>query len=115
MQLIAAALVVGTGALLIWTWAGFPVCLGALALVHRRRERMSGVGNLPCVSVIVTAHNEQDVIESRLRNLLASDYPAERLEIVVASDHSTDDTVELARGIDASRVRVIESSRRGKS
>jgi len=51
------------------------------------------------VSVIIIAHNEQDVIEDRIRNCLSTDYPNEKLEIIVASDASTDDTVERARSV----------------
>ena len=47
------------------------------------------------MSVIVAAYNEEPVIERRLENLLALDYPADRLEFVVTSDASTDRTHEL--------------------
>ena len=66
--------------------------------------------------MIVAAHDEEDVIERRLENLLALDYPAERLEIVVASDASTDRTDELVEAIAARepRVRLIRCPRGGK-
>jgi glycosyltransferase involved in cell wall biosynthesis len=68
------------------------------------------------VSVLIAAHNEEDVIAERIANALALDYPADRLEIVVASDGSTDGTVELARQADDPRVRVLDlSRRRGKA
>ncbi len=47
------------------------------------------------MSVIVTAYNEEAVIERRLENLLALDYPADKLELIVTSDASTDRTHEL--------------------
>ena len=50
-------------------------------------------GGTPRVSVIVAAHDEEAVIERRLENLVALDYPAEKLEIVVASDASTETTL----------------------
>ncbi len=50
------------------------------------------------MSVVVAAHNEESVIERRIENLRALDYPADRLEIVVTSDASTDRTEELGRG-----------------
>ena len=46
--------------------------------------------------MIVAAHDEETVIERRIENLLALDYPADKLEIVVTSDASTDRTEELA-------------------
>ena len=51
----------------------------------------------PTVSVIVAAYNEETVIERRLENLLELDYPADKLEIVVASDASTDRTNDARR------------------
>ena len=70
----------------------------------------------PSVSVIVAAHNEDAVIERRLENLLALDYPPDRLEIVVASDASTDRTNELVEAVAARepRVRLLDCPRGGK-
>src|SRR4051794_23227155 len=65
----------------------------------------------PRVAVIVTAYNEEPVIERRLENLAVLDYPAEKLEVVVTSDASTDRTEELAA---AAGARVIANPRGGK-
>jgi cellulose synthase/poly-beta-1,6-N-acetylglucosamine synthase-like glycosyltransferase len=64
----------------------------------------------------VAAHNEEAAIESRLENLLALDYPSDRLQIVVASDASTDRTDELVRAVAERepRVRLLECPRGGK-
>jgi cellulose synthase/poly-beta-1,6-N-acetylglucosamine synthase-like glycosyltransferase len=67
----------------------------------------------PVVTVIVAAHNEQVVIVRRLDNLLALDYPREKLDVVVASDASTDATDELVRAFPGN-VRLIECERGGK-
>jgi cellulose synthase/poly-beta-1,6-N-acetylglucosamine synthase-like glycosyltransferase len=66
---------------------------------------------LPTVAVIVAAHNEEAVIERRLSNLQALDYPTDKLELVVTSDASTDRTEELAERAGA---RVIRNARGGK-
>ena len=68
------------------------------------------------MSVIVAAYNEETVIERRLENLLALDYPADKLEIVVASDASTDRTNELVEAVAARepRVRLLDCPRGGK-
>jgi hypothetical protein len=73
-------------------------------------------GELPGVSLVIAAHDEQDVIEQKVRNALALDYPPGRLEVIVASDGSRDGTVELARAAAAAdpRVRVLDLERRGK-
>src|SRR5207249_2121482 len=53
------------------------------------------------------AYNEAERIEERLRNLLSLDYPQERLEIVLASDGSTDDTVARAKAYEDAGVKVF--------
>jgi cellulose synthase/poly-beta-1,6-N-acetylglucosamine synthase-like glycosyltransferase len=65
----------------------------------------------PTVTVVVAAHNEEAVIERRVANLLALDYPAEKLEVVVTSDASTDRTDALA---EAAGARVVRNARGGK-
>ena len=75
---------------ILWTHAGYPVAAALLASVHTRKVRKADV--TPSVTVIIPAHDEEDVIAARLDNLLALDYPHEQLEIIVASDASTDGT-----------------------
>ncbi|HEU5277789.1 MAG TPA: glycosyltransferase family 2 protein [Gaiellaceae bacterium] len=99
---------------LAWTQLGYPLFAAALARLRSRPVRKAD--SLPSVSVIVAAHNEEDVIERRLENLLALDYPAEKLELVVASDASDDRTDELVQGVAARepRVRLLRCPREGK-
>jgi cellulose synthase/poly-beta-1,6-N-acetylglucosamine synthase-like glycosyltransferase len=68
------------------------------------------------VTVVVAAHDEEAVIERRLENLLALDYPPEQLEIVVASDASSDRTDELVEAVASRepRVRLLACPRGGK-
>ncbi|MGZ8698105.1 MAG: glycosyltransferase family 2 protein, partial [Gaiellaceae bacterium] len=70
----------------------------------------------PSVTVIVAAHDEEAVIERRVENLLALDYPTDRLEVVVASDDSTDGTNQLVEAVAARepRVRLLDCERGGK-
>jgi glycosyltransferase involved in cell wall biosynthesis len=95
---------------LAWHHAGYPVAAAALKRVRAKPVRSADVE--PTVSLIVPAHNEEDVIDARVRNLLELDYPTERLELVVASDASTDRTHEIVRG--HGRVRLLECERAGK-
>ena len=68
----------------------------------------------PMVCLFIPAHNEASVIQAKLRNAMAIDYPADRLDIVVASDGSVDGTNDLVRQF-APRVRLLPfSPRRGK-
>jgi len=99
---------------LAWTQLGYAFFAAALARVRSRPVRKRDL--TPSVSLIVAAHNEEDVIERRLENLLALDYPREQLEIVVASDASDDRTDELVEAIAARepRVRLLRCPREGK-
>lgn len=77
-------------------------------------------GELPCVSLLVPCHNEEQVIARTIRSLLALDYPAEKLEFLVINDGSTDRTAqEAGKFADDLRVRVVdipaELSARGKA
>ena len=100
---------------LAWTHVGYPLAADALA---RRRSRPIRKGDVtPSVTVVVAAHDEEDVIGRRVENLLELDYPPDRLEVVVASDGSTDGTdaaVEALAAGDA-RVRVARRPREGKT
>jgi cellulose synthase/poly-beta-1,6-N-acetylglucosamine synthase-like glycosyltransferase len=99
---------------LAWTHVGYPLAAAALARV---RSRPVGKREIePTVTLIVAAHDEEVVIERRVENLLALDYPPDKLDIVVASDASTDRTDELV-GSFASRdprVRLLTVLRGGK-
>ena len=66
---------------------------------------------LPTVALVIAAHNEEDVIEAKLENALALDYPRDRLRIIVASDASSDRTDELVRALRRPRRRARRSAR----
>ena len=97
-----------------WTHAGYPLLAAALARLRPRPVTRGDV--TPSVAVIVAAYNEEAVIGKRLENLLALDYPAERLELVVASDASTDgtDTVVSTVASRDERVQLLRVPRGGK-
>ena len=69
--------------------------LGAGEAVRRGRVGVRVAGELPRVTLIVPAYDEQAVIERRVANALELDYPRERLQLIVASDGSSDRTAEL--------------------
>lgn len=105
--------------LIVYAHVGYPLLLALLVRLRRRpATRAPAPGPPPRVSLIVAAHDEEAVIERRVENAVALDYPPERLEVIVASDGSTDRTVELARAAAGTagpgRVRVLDLPRRGK-
>ncbi|HYI74507.1 MAG TPA: glycosyltransferase family 2 protein [Gaiellaceae bacterium] len=99
---------------LAWTHAGYPLAMGALARLRPRPVRKADA--TPSVALVVSAHNEEAVIRRRIDNALALDYPEELLEIVVASDGSTDLTDGIVGEIAAGnpRVRLLQCPREGK-
>ena len=101
-------------ALTAWTYAGYPLLLAALARVRpQRRERAPFE---PAVSVIVAAYNEEKALRRKLADTLALRYPPGRLEVIVASDGSTDATNDIARAFADRGVRLVAlPERRGKT
>src|SRR5436190_3696897 len=101
-------------ALLAYVYVGYPLVAWGRALVHART--LSQIPSEPLVTVVVVAYNEAQRIERRIENLLSLDYPREKLEIVIASDGSTDGTDVRARWFEAFGVRVRAfEDRRGKA
>jgi cellulose synthase/poly-beta-1,6-N-acetylglucosamine synthase-like glycosyltransferase len=104
-----------SAALLVYTHIGYPLVLWVLA--RNRSDRVDAHARasdeeLPRVSLIVAAHDEEGVIERKVRDALALDYPRDRLEIIVVSDGSTDGTVGVARSAGADL--VLDLPRAGK-
>ena len=98
---------------ILWTHVGYPLFVAALAAVRRKRVAKEDIA--PNVAIVVAAHNEEAVIGRLVESLLAQDYSGE-LEVVVASDASTDGMdmlVERLAGED-SRVRLVRCPRGGK-
>lgn len=99
------------------TWAGYPLILFILTRLKKTEKRPSAAtGVLPTVSVIVPAYNTSKKIKDKLADVLALDYPSEKMEIIVVSDGSTDDTVRQAGSVAAPNIRVFALDRnQGKS
>lgn len=104
-----------SAALLGYTLFLYPA---VMALVGRlsRPQQLPEPESWPVVSMIIPAYNEELVIAQRLRNAAQLNYPAERLEIIVASDGSQDSTVEISRSFESAGVRVLDlTPNRGKA
>ncbi len=109
--MLAAAFWISAG-LIVYAHVGYPFLLRLLVALRRQRPTPPRLEDLPRVSLIVAAYDEEEVIADKVANALALDYPRERLELIVASDGSGDATAERARAAGADL--VLELPRGGK-
>jgi cellulose synthase/poly-beta-1,6-N-acetylglucosamine synthase-like glycosyltransferase len=95
---------------LLYAYAGYPALVW---LVSRLRPRAVRRGSAePSVSVVITAYNEERDLRAKLENTLALDYPVEKLEVIVASDCSSDGTDDIAREFAPRGVRLHRQAER---
>src|SRR5215831_4024905 len=80
--------------LILYVYFGYPALL-CIGILGRRVRRNAGARDWPMLTVIVPAHNEERLIEAKIQNMLVSDYPRERLEILIGNDGSSDATAEI--------------------
>jgi cellulose synthase/poly-beta-1,6-N-acetylglucosamine synthase-like glycosyltransferase len=100
--------------LVAYVYAGYPILLLSGLLGFRSPVKRSDI--LPSISIIIPVHDEATEIEKKLQNVLAIDYPSERIEILVGSDGSTDGTNEIVRRYAGRGVCLIANTeQRGKS
>jgi cellulose synthase/poly-beta-1,6-N-acetylglucosamine synthase-like glycosyltransferase len=99
-------------AFLFYAYGGFALLVGLVGLVQRRGVRKLPI--TPSVTLIIAAYNEEKIIAERLDNALAMDYPRDRLQILVASDGSTDGTDDIVASYASKGVLLLSLPRRGK-
>jgi poly-beta-1,6-N-acetyl-D-glucosamine synthase len=115
---------------IVYVYAGYPALLTVwAAIVARRSERVRGTYEherdrrrflrraedaTPGITVIIAARDEAPRLPSRIQNILESDLPGDRIQVVVASDGSTDDTAEVLKPF-GSRVELLELPAGGKA
>jgi cellulose synthase/poly-beta-1,6-N-acetylglucosamine synthase-like glycosyltransferase len=100
----------------VYTWAGYPALLWLAGKFWKRPIRRGD--GFPSISVIVAVRNEEAQMAAKLENCLGLDYPPDKLEIIVASDHSTDRTEQIVEEFARrhSKIRLLRSvGRAGKS
>jgi cellulose synthase/poly-beta-1,6-N-acetylglucosamine synthase-like glycosyltransferase len=115
---MALEFLLGCSAVVAYTWILYPLLLRLFNMLPSRFAPPANSVEIPFVSIIIAAHNEQETIAEKLQNCLELVYPHDRLEIIVASDGSTDRTAEIVRIFSGRDPRIIwlESDRRlGKS
>ncbi|MBK9437134.1 MAG: glycosyltransferase family 2 protein [Chloracidobacterium sp.] len=80
---------------LAYVYVGYPLVVYAAGLILARPVRRDNIE--PTVTILITAFNEESAIREKLANTLAIEYPKDKLEILVASDGSTDRTDEIVK------------------
>jgi cellulose synthase/poly-beta-1,6-N-acetylglucosamine synthase-like glycosyltransferase len=114
MYTVAAILFFLSLGLILYTYAGYPVLLYFMSRIFGRDVRKAEI--TPSLSIIIAAYNEERDIARKLDETLALDYPQEKMEIIVASDCSSDRTDEIVRSY-AGRGVILHRrpQRRGKT
>ena len=101
--------------IITYCYIGFPLLLAIRSVLVKPQKIKIEPNRFPMTSVIIAAYNEADGIIKKIENILASNYPHEKLEIIVASDGSTDRTVDLVTGFKAPEVTLLDLPRQGKN
>lgn len=96
-----------------YTFFGYALGLAVLGVVCRRRRQCRPIE--PSVSILIAVRGAEGVIENKLRNCLALDYPKEKLEIIVACDGPSPKTEAIVRSFGDPRIRLVSGPPRGKS
>ena len=97
-------------AALLYTYLGYPLLVFMVSRMRPHSIRVTEFS--PSVSVIITAYNEERDLAAKLENTLALDYPRELMEIIVASDASSDRTDDIARQFASRGVRLYRQPER---
>jgi cellulose synthase/poly-beta-1,6-N-acetylglucosamine synthase-like glycosyltransferase len=80
-----------------WAYAGYPAALWLVSRFTSRRKAPADPPVWPLISITVPAYNERARIRATIESLLLIDYPADRRQILIVSDASTDGTDEIVR------------------
>ena len=81
--------------------------------IFKGKPILPGYDNLPTLTIVVAAYNEQDFIEQKIKNTLALDYPADKIQYIFVTDGSSDDTPNIVNKYP--QIKLLHSpERRGK-
>jgi len=83
--------------IIFWAMIGYPLSLKLFKKIYSNRSLHKDYTYQPSVTVMVVAHNEEKVIEDKLKNIIGLDYPDDKIKFLVANDNSSDNTVNIVR------------------
>ena len=101
--------------LILYTYVLFPILIIIRGWAVPRHYKSEETDPLPSVSVIIAAYNEEKSIGEKLENILSLDYPRNRVEVVIASDGSTDRTDAVIKNYEADGIKLLSLPRQGKA
>lgn len=110
MKLTAEIIFWLSAAALFYTYVGYPLLIALVAMLRPRRVARAACQ--PSITIIITAYNEERALAAKLENTLALDYPRELIEIIVASDCSSDKTDSIAKTFADRGVKLHRQSER---
>lgn len=111
--MIALAVFAFSALVTLYVYFGYPALIYVLARLRPRPIARADV--TPSMTLVVPTYNEEGVVERKIRNALALDYPRDRLEVLILSDGCTDATCSIVRRFEDDVVRLIELPRGGKA
>jgi len=96
--------------LILYTYVFYIIILKLLSLLFNRKENVHIIENFVDnkVSVIISAFNEEKIIKKRISNLLSQNYPKDQMEIIIASDGSSDNTVSFAKSFKERIIKILD-------
>lgn len=108
-------IIFGVGiAALFYVYLGYPFLVWLAGFFRPLKTKKSAIE--PSVTILITAYNEEKVLRQKIENTFALEYPKEKLEILVASDGSTDATDKIAREFADAGVKLFrQEGRKGKT
>jgi cellulose synthase/poly-beta-1,6-N-acetylglucosamine synthase-like glycosyltransferase len=85
--------------LLAHSYLIYPLLLRILVRIRKQNKAEPPAHEKPFISILIPAHNEEDVIEEKIKSVLNSNYPKDKMEILIGLDHCTDRTEEIVKSI----------------
>lgn len=113
VQLVATVGLAAAVGLVGYAYVGYPALLKLAGLFRRRPGPRREPAEWPFLTITVPAYNEAAVIRGKLQRLLALDYPADRRQVLVVSDASTDGTDEIVKEFAGRGVELVRLPQRG--
>jgi poly-beta-1,6-N-acetyl-D-glucosamine synthase len=101
--------------IIFYSYLGYPLIVALICYFYPFQRARNKYTN-PNISVVVSAYNEEAIIATKIKNFISLDYPAQKLELLIGSDGSTDKTNQILSQYRSKRIRTfIYKNRGGKS